>query len=56
LEALTPFYAFLFGKLNLKRTAWQLLENADVHSAEKLSRWFGGVWVIICKKLVLQVE
>jgi len=50
LQALTPFYAILFDTLHSKRTAWQLLENADVHSAEKLPRWFGSSWLIVCKK------
>jgi hypothetical protein len=50
LQALTPFYDILFDTLHLKRTAWQLLENADAHSAEKLPRCFGSSWIIICKK------
>ena len=50
LEALTSFYASLFGVLRIKRSAWKSLENADIESAEKISRWFGSIWIVICKR------
>lgn len=50
LEVFTPFYDLFFSFLGLSRSSWQWLERADVENSSKLTLWFGGTWVLICKK------